>query len=249
METLTCRLLPYAVADGPHNMAADEVLLESAGAGVTSVRFYGWSAATLSLGYFQPERVRYQDERLAGLPLVRRPSGGATLIHHLEATYALALPAGSPWQKPNEKVSVWLSRFHTIIAAALGDLSVPVQAASGQEETVFHGFLCFQHHTAGDLIIGRDKVVGSAQRRHQGALLQHGAILLAASPHAPVLPGIRELTGRSLTVPETCAAFRDQLIRQTGWILAPGDWTGPERRRLEELVQRKYTQPGWNRKR
>src|SRR5205814_9219218 len=98
MSIPVCRLLPYAVADGPHNMAADEVLLESAAAGIASLRFYGWSEATLSLGYFQPERLRHEDERLTGLPYVRRPSGGATLVHHHEVTYALALPAGPPWQ-------------------------------------------------------------------------------------------------------------------------------------------------------
>jgi len=248
VETLICRLLPYAVADGPHNMAADEVLLESAAASVASIRFYGWSPATLSLGYFQPEHLRHEDKRLAALPFVRRPSGGATLIHDREVTYALALPAGPPWQSPGEKVAAWLDRMHTIIAAALRDLGVMTRATSGQEEP-FRGLLCFQHLTAGDLVIGRDKVVGSAQRRHRGALLQHGGILLAASPHAPVLPGIRELTGRSLTAAEVCAALQNRLARETGWTLTPGDWTPGEQERIAEFVQHKYTQSHWNRKR
>src|SRR6516162_5517447 len=88
-----CRLLPYAVADGPHNMAADEVLLDAACAGLASLRFYGWFEPTVSLGYFQPHAAR-----LPGLPYVRRPSGGLMLVHHHEITYALALPAGAPWQ-------------------------------------------------------------------------------------------------------------------------------------------------------
>jgi len=73
MSTPVCRLLPHVAADGPHNMAADEVLLESAAAGVASLRFYDWSEPTVSLGYFQPRGAR-----LAGLPYVRRPSGGMT---------------------------------------------------------------------------------------------------------------------------------------------------------------------------
>ena len=73
---LSIRLLPFATADGAHNMAADEVLLESAVAGVASLRFYTWTPATVSLGYFQPVRVRDDDARLAALPFVRRPSGG-----------------------------------------------------------------------------------------------------------------------------------------------------------------------------
>jgi len=51
------RLLPFREADGPHNMAADEMLLEAAGVGQASLRFYGWSAPELSLGYFQPHTV------------------------------------------------------------------------------------------------------------------------------------------------------------------------------------------------
>ncbi|MFL5922767.1 MAG: lipoate--protein ligase family protein, partial [Gaiellaceae bacterium] len=68
----SCRLLPLAEGDGPWHMAADEVLLESAGAGVASLRFYVWSRPTLSLGYFQPEAVRRSDPLLAELPWVRR---------------------------------------------------------------------------------------------------------------------------------------------------------------------------------
>ena len=110
-------LLPLASADGAHNMAADEVLLESAGRGIASLRFYTWTPATVSLGYFQPQRVRQDDARLASLPFVRRPSGGMTLVHDQELTYALALPAGPPWQVAGQ--SPWLCRMHAITGAAL----------------------------------------------------------------------------------------------------------------------------------
>ena len=61
----TIRLLPLEIADGPSNMAADEMLLESAAQGVASLRFYGWSEATVSLGYFQPAAARLADPLLA----------------------------------------------------------------------------------------------------------------------------------------------------------------------------------------
>ena len=243
--TPVCRLLPYAVADGPHNMAADEVLLESALAGVASLRFYGWTTATVSLGYFQPERVRLEDERLAGLPFVRRPSGGGTLVHHHEITYAFGLPPGPPWQTGEP----WLARMHRLIAAALARLGVAARPHAPAGDEPFRGFLCFQHLTAGDLLLGPGKVVGSAQRRQRGALLQHGAILLAASPHTPMLPGIREWSGVDLAVADTCAALEQEWVRQTGWDLRPADWTGAERQRVEQLAAEKYGRDGWNRKR
>jgi len=237
------RLLPYAVADGPHNMAADEVLLESAAAGTASLRLYGWSVPTLSLGYFQPERLRQTDERLAALPFVRRPSGGAALVHDFEVTYALGLPAGPPWQTGES----WLCRMHAILAAALGRLGVETSACPGSER--FTGLLCFQHLTPGDLLIGPAKVAGSAQRRQRGALVQHGAVLLATSPHAPVLPGIDRLSGRRLGVEETCREVVRSFAEATGWQVGPGDWTPPERARIEELAATKYGRDRWNRKR
>jgi lipoate-protein ligase A len=243
--TLHCRLLPYAVADGPHNMAADEVLLDAAVAGAASLRFYGWDTATVSLGYFQPERVRLDDDRLAGLPFVRRPSGGGTLVHHHEVTYAFALPPGPPCQTGEP----WLMRMHRLIAAALARLGVAARTHAPAGDQPFHGFLCFQHFTAGDLLIGPGKVVGSAQRRQRRALLQHGAILLAASPYAPALPGIRELSGVDLSVADACAAVREEWVRQTGGALHPADWTDAERQRLADLAAAKYGSDDWNRKR
>jgi lipoate-protein ligase A len=249
VEALTCRLLPHAVADGPHNMAADEALLESAAAGVASLRFYGWSGPTLTLGYFQPEEVRRRDPALAGLPWVRRPSGGHALVHHHELTYALALPPGPPWQDRAAGPSAWLCKVHHVIAAALASFGVDVRPFECAPGEAFQGVLCFRHFTPGDLLIGSAKVVGSAQRRYHGAWVQHGGILLATSAHAPALPGILELTGRHLDPQETATAVAGELERATGWRVVPGEWTPAELRRLEELVANKYSQPAWNAKR
>jgi len=244
MSTPVLRCLPFGLADGGWNMAADETLLESA-AHVASLRFYGWSAATLSLGYFQPERLRQTDPRLAELPLVRRPSGGAALIHHHEVTYGLALPAGLPWQTGES----WLCRMHAIIAAALQESGVAAARHGLKAEQPFAGLLCFKHFTPGDLLIGAGKIVGSAQRRQRGALLQHGSILLRQSEYAPALPGIFELSGRALSAAEVCAAVEQALLRSTGWLLEDDGWTGAELERIEHLRATKYTQDSWNHKR
>jgi lipoate-protein ligase A len=248
VDALSCRLLPYAEADGPANMAADEAMLESAAGGVASIRFYGWSEPTLSLGYFQPEQLRRRDDALARLPYVRRPTGGATLVHHRELTYALALPAGPPWQAARAPASSWLLRMHAVIATALRAFGVEAATASGQQPAAAD-VLCFQQHTAGDLLVGTAKVVGSAQRRHRGALLQHGAILLAGSPHTPCLPGIGDLTGRRPAKPELAAVVAEAFTRRTGWALARGDWTPAEIRRRAVLAGAKYSQWSWNGKR
>ncbi len=232
-------------ADGPNNMAADEVLLESAQAGIASLRLYGWSTATVSLGYFQPETARRDDEPLTKLPFVRRPTGGGALVHHHELTYALALPSGSPWQGRGHRS--WLCRMHTIIADALNELGVCPETVSKEEQA--RNLLCFHHLTPGDLVVGTAKMVGSAQRKQRGALLQHGSILLATSPHAPTLPGIRELTGRTISISEIAAALEKAFTAKTGWTLTARDWAPTEQERIEELVRIRYSEPTWNQKR
>jgi lipoate-protein ligase A len=123
-------------------MAADEALLESAVGGLAALRFYGWTEPTLSLGYFQPEAARLADPLLAALPWVRRASGGAALVHHVEVTYALALPAGMPWQASAaaQRRSVpgtsWLCRMHGMVWAALAGLGVEVQSCGTDLQSV-----------------------------------------------------------------------------------------------------------------
>src|SRR5687768_7945086 len=92
-----CRLLPMCDRTGAANMAADESLLRSAlEGGVASLRFYTWTVPTLSLGYFQLHDERLSDPRLKEVAWVRRPTGGAAILHHHEITYGLALPGGPP---------------------------------------------------------------------------------------------------------------------------------------------------------
>lgn len=246
MASPHCRLLPFHVAEGAWNMAADEVLLQTAASGIASFRLYGWSKPTLSLGYFQTSASCRAYSRLGELAWVRRPSGGAALVHHLEVTYALALPAGAFWQNTGES---WLRRMHIVLADALASLAIETTMCGEHEEKKLGDILCFLHHTPGDLRIGEAKIAGSAQRKQRGALTQHGSILLAASPWTPHLPGIRELAGVSLSAQTLVDAVTEQLAQQTGWQLVASEWTRHERERIDELAAGKYAQPAWNNKR
>jgi lipoyl(octanoyl) transferase len=245
MNTI-CRLLPFATCNGPANMANDETLLTTAGCGSASFRLYAWSEPTLSLGYFQPTALRETDPLLAALPFVRRCTGGETLVHHHELTYALALPPDSEWQA---RARPWLCRMHDVITIALAELGVSnISCPAGEKK--LGKVLCFLHQVPGDLICGGAKVVGSAQRKQRGALLQHGAILLAQSPYTPALPGLQELAGFDpRRLDELRTALLDAFSNETGWRLEPADWTATERATAAELADTKYRQASWNRKR
>jgi lipoate-protein ligase A len=236
------RLLPPARLAGAEQMAADEAMLHSAAdAGVASLRFYTWAAPTLSLGYFQPAAARHD---LPPLPWVRRATGGAALVHHHELTVAVALPADRAWQPAGES---WICRVHYWVQECLADLGAAADAVACGRERKFGDVLCFEHQTAGDLVSGGAKVVGSAQRKLRGALLQHGGILLRRSEFTPTLPGVFELTGREVSAGE----LADRLTAKfaAAFTLTPGDWTADEVTRRETLVAERYGNAAWNEKR
>src|SRR5262245_51070124 len=108
-------------------MALDEALLATAATeGQASLRFYGWSEPTLSLGYFQASA---DARRLFPLSWVRRPSGGAALVHHHEITYALALPPGKAWQPAGLS---WICQFHHAIRRALDSFGIASDACQAE---------------------------------------------------------------------------------------------------------------------
>lgn len=241
-----CRLLPFGCATSSANMALDESLLRSAlDRGVASLRFYTWNAPTLSLGYFQASLDRLSDPLLAEVAWVRRPTGGAAILHHLEITYALALPAGPRWHSSES----WLCRFHHAVAAALKGFGVAARAVVCGEEKKLGPFLCFQHQTPGDLLIDGHKVVGSAQRRPHGATMQHGSILLRKSPHAPALPGINDLASAAIEDNSLADAIVRELAALTGWKFERADWTAIERENAANIEREKYATMEWNAKR
>ncbi|MBX9680451.1 MAG: lipoate--protein ligase family protein [Gemmataceae bacterium] len=226
-------------------MASDEAMADAAANGLTSLRFYGWSAATVSLGYFQHAAVREADPSLAPLPWVRRPSGGATLVHHHELTYALALPAVIA----GRDISSWIRRAHGWIADSLNTLIGRPLVESVADQRILGSVLCFQKQTVGDLTLAGFKIVGSAQRKHRGALVQHGSILLRQSEHAPLLPGIRELARVELAAEEAV----DELLRRWPLLasipLSLGTWSHDEETTIAHLRAEKYASDRWNFKR
>ncbi len=227
-------------------MAADEVLLEGAVGGTTSLRFYTWNPPTLSLGYFQPHAERLSNPKLASLSWVRRASGGAALVHDAEVTYALALPAGARWQRHGES---WICRMHRIIGEALKALGIPTRDDLCHAEKKAGPVLCFLHHTAGDLILDGHKIGGSAQRKQRGAVMQHGGILLSQSQFTPNLPGIQELAGAAISAETLAREIQRQFAMNTSWEVVPTEWSVMEQARIRELAESKYRDNAWNCKR
>ncbi len=242
------RLLPLATGSGPVNMAHDDVLLLAAERGVASLRFYTWNEPTLSLGYFQLASERETHPRLAALPWVRRATGGAAIVHDpsTEFTYAFAVPGGERWQKLGVSL---ICEFHYIIRDVLKSLGVAARSVVCGEEVKHGPMLCFLHQTAGDLVCGRSKIAGSAQRKSRGALLQHGSVLLNRSSFAPELPGIAEQTGIAVSAIQIIPRMLERIPEKLGWYLHASDWQAGELGDSFLNAEAKYASDEWNTKR
>lgn len=176
---------------GAHNMAVDESLLDLAvRESVATFRWYRWAEPTLSLGYFQHEADVAADPRWNGLPTVRRLSGGGAILHHHEWTYSFAVPARQPlFRQPEE--------LYDLVHRAIIDILNQRGGESGlRGETQLlpaEPWLCFSRRDAHDVVWRGHKILGSAQRRRKGAVLQHGSLLERASPLTPEHPGALDL--------------------------------------------------------
>ncbi|MFO0427929.1 MAG: biotin/lipoate A/B protein ligase family protein [Planctomyces sp.] len=206
---------------GEENMRIDEALLNYAVEHRRNVlRIYRWSEPTVTTGYFQQSGP--SSPALTALPTVQRLTGGGAILHDQEVTYSCVVSADHPLHR--NPVQIY-AIMHRAIIQLLGECGVqsrmrgdPISSADSSEKIqgAAEPFLCFFREDPHDIVVDRSiadrsvidgeihpaapcKIVGSAQRRRKGAILQHGSILLAASRHAPEIPGIRDL----------CSGFRE----------------------------------------
>jgi lipoate-protein ligase A len=153
-----------------------------------------------------------------GVDAVRRPTGGRVLLHEGEVTYSVTAPA-----PPNESVRDGFARINRLLMAALARLGVGAAEAPRGRSLRPGADACFAEPSAGELIVDGRKLVASAQRRDNGALLQHGSILLvdcqqriadlASAPISAPLPGatLEGALGRRVTRDEVRDALRAAL--------------------------------------
>jgi lipoate-protein ligase A len=246
---MDARLIIDEPARGSWNMAVDEALFQSTAAcGPALLRLYRWSEPTLSIGYFQ--RVTQRSEHAASLrlPLVRRSTGGGAIIHDRELTYSLVLPWSE--DRPAEARQLVLI-VHESLVRFLVPLGIEIQrcVSARAESQDGERFLCFQRQAVNDLLLGQHKVVGSAQRRHRDALLQHGSILLARSPSAPELRGIEDVARVTDVAAKIVRHWPEQLAQELDWSFVADSVSETERRLAQDIEQQRYGTREWNEKR
>lgn len=244
------RLLISPPGEGGLNMAIDDALLESTDSdSPPTLRLYQWSQPTLSLGYFQTLASRTEHAASEPLAVVRRASGGGAIIHDHELTYSLVLSSANRSNRGTAADSY--RAVHTAIIEILADFGVIAQrfADTGRSVEPAEPFLCFQRRTADDLVISGYKVLGSAQRRGKVGWLQHGSLLLSASKSAPELPGINELTSRSIQLTSLIEPLAEKLAAVCGVHWESGKPTSGEITAANRILAEKFSSLGWTAKR
>lgn len=249
IDCTPCRLLIDAPASGAWNMAVDEVLMEwSAATGGCALRFYGWREPTLSLGYFQAYEDRTRHAASRDCAVVRRTSGGGAILHDAELTYSFAIPRkGRP---ALDRLALYRIA-HTTLIELLAERGIAACLSKGSGGGAPGGqpFLCFERRAPGDVLVGKAKIAGSAQRRSPAAVLQHGSVLLQRSPAAPELDGLVDLARTSIEADQLADAWQSKLGRRLNLTWEDGPLSGRERRRASELVEAQFNAEAWTKRR
>jgi lipoyl(octanoyl) transferase len=165
---------------GAENMALDEAIMEAVAAGDSppTLRFYQWAPPCLSLGKRQPpDGVDLAACRADGVDVVRRATGGWAILHTDELTYSVALRPDDP------RVSgAILDTYRTLSQGLI--LGLRVLEADAEMNPVIPGgaqnssAACFEVPSAYEITVGGRKLIGSAQTRPAGKVLQHGSLPL-----------------------------------------------------------------------
>lgn len=171
---MPCRFIDTGFNDAFTNMAIDEALaLNSA---MPILRLYQWRPKAVSVGYNQniEKEINLEYCRKNNIDVVRRITGGKAVFHDDELTYSFIVP---------EKLNLLpkgLVESYKIIANALVialkeiGISANIKKINDKIKTP----ICFNSSNWYELTVNDKKISGSAQRRVNGRILQHGSILV-----------------------------------------------------------------------
>ncbi len=258
----TWRLLNTGVSDGAANMAIDEALMQSVteNRSPPTLRFYGWAPPCVSVGYSQSVRKEIDLDRCRerGYTWVRRPTGGRAILHIDELTYSVVAPQGEA--RVSGDIITSYRRLSLGLVEGLRTLHGGVvqadrmETGSGSEKSA----ACFDVPSHYEVTAYGRKLIGSAQVRRNGVVLQHGAlplkgdvsrlvdVLALPEPDRVALQGklleraiaLDEVVGRVVPFDEAVDALTQGFGRALNLEFRPGELSQFEREAAEDLMSR-----------
>ncbi len=221
-------------------------------------RLYQWSAPTFSLGVSQPvdKAVDLVEISRSQCQWVRRVTGGKTVLHHRELTYAV-VSSETLFFEEND-----LMQSYRLISTALVNgfqkLGINAYLSKGSPSILSRtNNPCFSFPTPNELEVDGKKVVGSAQKRDNKALLQHGSIPISMDYelYARVARFHPRLLQRSMTtlseistkgIDDLRTALISSFTELVGSEFIPFSWEKIEDPALLDDLREKYASDDWN---
>ncbi len=188
------RVIDTGIADAATNMAIDEAIMMAHASGDVppTLRFYGWQPAAVSIGYFQQAEkdIDLSACAAAGISVVRRLTGGRAVLHDMELTYSIVVRDTDP-SVPAAVIASY-GHFSKGLLAGLrllginAEMNISRQAYGQNIRNQGASAACFDAASSYEIKYDARKLVGSAQVRKYGVILQHGSILLSFSAQKAV---------------------------------------------------------------
>lgn len=175
------KLILHEFNSGEFNMNFDIELARRCENDVSYFRLYRWKPYAISLGANQNENeIDKEKASLDGIDVVKRPTGGRAILHAEELTYSVVVPANSV------ESSKWL--YNKISTALVEGLKIFHPEMSKLELEALQpnfpsllrepkGMICFSSTARHEVKYKGRKLIGSAQRKLNEVILQHGSIL------------------------------------------------------------------------
>ncbi len=276
------RLIKDSYHSGFMNMAIDEAIMIAHREGLVppTIRFYQWSPPAVSLGYFQDLKKEIDMDACQnmGIDIVRRPTGGKAVLHDKELTYSFVIKENHPLVNDSiletyKKISGGIIRglSYLGIKAKLFPLreklqNVPLEGKN--KSKIFHPdikSICFSVPSQYEIQVDGKKIVGSAQVRKGGIVLQHGSLLIKLEkdklfsvfnfPSIQVkeklksgfnAASLEEVLKREISFSELSDILPRGFEEEFGVKLVEGKLTEQEEKISKDLLENKYSTYEWN---
>lgn len=172
------KFIPYEVKNGQENMQIDSDLLNYAIKNKLDYpifRLYGWKPACISLGRNQSDEfIDKEFLNQEGIDMVRRLTGGRALLHDNEITYSYICPTS--YLKNGDNITKSYIEISQILIDKFKKIGIELNFGTTKKINTKSDY-CMLISTGADLCYEGKKLIGSAQCRKNGYILQHGSIL------------------------------------------------------------------------
>lgn len=256
---ITGRLLNMGKNSAAMNMAIDEAILAAQKEQSNpTLRFYDWTQPAFSFGYFQDISAEVDVDacRADGIELVKRTTGGGTVVHGWELTYTLILPRGAGEMNISDT-------YHIIgqsLVKAFQQLGIPTRCyAERLDAAESTQNICLTNPAEHDVMSDNKKLAGVSVRRNRSGIMFQGYISLDMPPSAILVrvskdPEVQEMLrekstaintdGRSISRSALIQAISETL--HLGIAFHSSELSSTEHAQAKTLAETKYATSGWN---